>query len=298
MKKILVLSAIIFISVLPAQNTDPAQLLEQGIFADDAKKIKDAIKKGANPNSPHSSGHLLGLSATYGKLNAVKALVESGADVNQTTSGGWTALMGASDNGHLNIVRFLVSQKVNVNTTTRMGRSALMRASYHGQDKVVKFLLANGAQLSGVDNNGTSALMLAAQQGHIATVKILLDGKADKLAKNQNGKTALLLAQESKSNPNFQGTTTIQKNLDEIIRLLSTSRVTRVMIGKIFAIEKQNIEILSLRSKNIRAGQKLSVKTANGEVIITVKSILHSKIKALLNDGSIIMKGDPVYLVE
>jgi len=174
-----------------AQQSNPQEELESAVYANDAKRIRAAVKAGANPNGGNYAGHFLGIAASNGNLLAVKALVDLKADVNKASSGGWTAAMGAADNGHLKVLKFLASKGADLNASTRQGRTVLMRASYHGEDKVIAFLLSKKVSVHSTDYNGVTALMLAAQAGHLSTVKILLKAGADRNAQTHDKRTAL-----------------------------------------------------------------------------------------------------------
>lgn len=240
---------------------NPQERLEAALNSDNAAEIKAAIKAGANPNGGNYSGHYLGIAATGGRLKAVKVLVESGADVNYASSGGWTAAMAAADNGHLEVLRYLALKKADLNARTRMGRTLLMRAAYHGQTAVVKYLLTKGIKVADVDMNGVTALMLAAQRGHDKTVKVLLDVGADKAAANSAQKTALMLAREAQ------------------------------------AANGKKLEITGEGISAARRGTKIKIKTDRGEISATVTKTRHAKIKANAAKAGA-EKGDAVYLDE
>jgi predicted LPLAT superfamily acyltransferase len=285
-------------TLLVAQSPDtvatanPQERLEAAVYADNPAEIKAAIKAGANANSGNYSGHYLGIAATSGRLKAVKALVESGAEVNYASSGGWTAAMAAADNGHLEVLRYLASKKADLNARTRMGRTLLMRAAYHGQTEVVKYLLTKGNKVADVDMNGVTALMLAAQQGHDKTVKVLLDAGADRAAKNSAQKTALVLAREAQTaNGNYRA-----DEFKRTIALLSSEKKSPgKLIGKVFRADGKKIEITGDGISAARRGAKLKIKTESGEISATVSETLHSKIKANAAKAGA-GKGDAVYL--
>lgn len=276
----------------PSPAQDPYERLEAAVYADNPTEIKAAIKAGVSPNSGNYSGHFLGIAATYGRMKAVKALVESGADVNYTTSGGWTAAMGAADNGHLDILRYLAAKKADLNARTRMGRTLLMRASYHGRTEVVQYLLSKGNKVNDADMNGTTALMLAAQQGHDQTVKVLLDAGADRGLRNSNNKTALLLAQEAQQ---ASGSYRAEEYKRTIALLMQGKKSAGRLIGKVFRADGKKLEIIGEGISSASRGSKLRIKTDDGDISATVTETLHSKIKAnAAKSGA--SKGNPVYL--
>ncbi len=62
-------------------------------------------------------------------IGAVKRLVELGADVNESTATGWTALHAASFIGADNLIKFLVEEGANVNAMNGCGRTPWSLAS-------------------------------------------------------------------------------------------------------------------------------------------------------------------------
>jgi uncharacterized protein len=291
----LVFSAVfILTTALLAQQKSPTEQLESAIYANDAAQIKAAVKAGANPNGGSYYGHYLGIAATGNYDKAVKALVESGAEVNKTSSrGGWTAAMGAADNGHLAVLKYLASQKADLNARTRQGRTLLMRSAYHGKTEVVQYLISKGVKVADVDNNGVTALMLAAQQGHDKTVKVLLDAGSSKAAETSSKKTALILAKESeKANGTYRA-----DEFKRTIALLSGAEKKALgkLIGKVFSAEGKKLVITGKGIGDLAVGSKLKIKTASGEIAATVKEVLHSKVKATAAKAGA-EKGDAVHL--
>jgi len=84
--------------------------------------------------------------AKKGDINGVKALLDQGADVNESFHGE-TALMLASYYAHTDVVKLLIERGVNVNTMTQMGSSALGYAAMGGHRDVMKILIDNGANV-------------------------------------------------------------------------------------------------------------------------------------------------------
>ncbi len=71
-----------------------------------------------------------------GNLDAVKALVAQGADVNARTKSGSTPLMYAADRNRPDIARFLINKGADVNAKNGTNDTALIHASVKGNAKV------------------------------------------------------------------------------------------------------------------------------------------------------------------
>ena len=117
-----------------------------------------------------------------GDLNAVKSLIEQGADVHAYND---AALRSAALCGHLPVVKFLVSEGADVHVDNDI---ALRWAACRGYLPVVKFLVSKGAD---VHANNDGALRWASNHGHLPVVKFLVSKGANVRA---NGDVALRLA--------------------------------------------------------------------------------------------------------
>ena len=80
-----------------------------------------------------------------GRLDALRAFLAAGADINATLRDGRTPLMFAADNGNVDVVRELVAAGANVDAATVSGETALMGAARFGRIDVVRLLLEAGA---------------------------------------------------------------------------------------------------------------------------------------------------------
>lgn len=76
-------------------------------------------------------------------------------------------------------VRALLKTGAKVNQQFENGRTCLHIAALEGHTDVVTALLENGAAVQAEDNDGITALAAAASRGHAATVEVLLQFNAD-----------------------------------------------------------------------------------------------------------------------
>ena len=82
---------------------------------------------------------------SFDDTEIVSMLIKAGADVNEKTAKGRTALMWASDRGFIVTVSALIEAGADVNAKDRYGRTALMMAAEKGHTEIVKLLKEHGA---------------------------------------------------------------------------------------------------------------------------------------------------------
>ncbi|KAJ1489481.1 ankyrin repeat-containing domain protein, partial [Baffinella frigidus] len=83
-----------------------------------------------------------------------------------------------ANEGRLEVVRVLVRSKANVNHPEGDGTTPLIAASREGHLAVTQLLLKGGADRDLADGEGWTPLCKAAQRGHTEVVKTLLHTKA------------------------------------------------------------------------------------------------------------------------
>ncbi|OGN65848.1 MAG: hypothetical protein A2888_03340 [Chlamydiae bacterium RIFCSPLOWO2_01_FULL_28_7] len=84
--------------------------------------------------------------AKLGNIDAIKILLNLGAQIDHVDNDGITALMTAAQMGHLNVVEFLVQNGTQIDHADNIGWTALMAAANNNHPNVVEFLVQNGAQ--------------------------------------------------------------------------------------------------------------------------------------------------------
>ncbi|MGK5088741.1 ankyrin repeat domain-containing protein [Bdellovibrionota bacterium FG-2] len=130
--------------------------------------------------------------ASHGTLYFLKDLLTDGVEVNGLSHCGRnTILIAAISSCRLDKVEFVLSQGANVNEQTDTGHTALMEAGDMGDERMVKLLLDKGAEVNHKDANGKTALMYAAYSGNPEAVKALILHGADVWAKCGCGLTSL-----------------------------------------------------------------------------------------------------------
>ncbi len=81
-----------------------------------------------------------------GRLEDVKQLLDSEAEVNSQDGIGRTVLMFAADEGHLPTVRLLLKKGADVNAKTTTGETAMQSAQANHHKEIIKLLEDRGAK--------------------------------------------------------------------------------------------------------------------------------------------------------
>jgi ankyrin repeat protein len=163
--------------------------------------------------------------AREGDLESARALIDAGANVNQTTEYAWTPLLTATNNRHYKLASFLIDRGADVNIANKGGWTPLYLATdnrnIEGGDypvpkpdmdhlAYIKILLDHGANPNAraKDNtltrtiftmqwfyeNGATPFVRAAQSSDTELMQLLLKYKADPFLRTENGDTALTAA--------------------------------------------------------------------------------------------------------
>ncbi|MEJ2573413.1 MAG: ankyrin repeat domain-containing protein [Gammaproteobacteria bacterium] len=203
----------------------------------DAKEVVESLVAGADPEAKNRAGVTPLLAAAYGgSVDAVKAIMSRGANVNRVTVGfrawtwtgakiplseqalaraaslGDTALILAAQMGHEAVVAYLLDHGADPKLANPHDDTPLSVAAEQGHDKIVAMLLATGidpnegqrsvpaytadATIGILPQERNPPLCKAAQGGYEKTVKVLLEKGADPDVRGFAGKTALFSAVE------------------------------------------------------------------------------------------------------
>ncbi len=138
-----------------------------------------ATDQKASADTPDNHGITpLMYAAEIGSVDAMRLLLDRGADVNAQNAFGSTALMwSVSDPAK---VRLLLDRGAQVNTAAKSGRTALIIAAFTNPSAdVVRLLLAKGAQVNVMDRRHVTPMNGATFGNDTATVRLLLEAGAD-----------------------------------------------------------------------------------------------------------------------
>jgi uncharacterized protein len=123
---------------------------------------------GASGDSP------LTKAVNAGDLQAVRALIKSGADVNARSGDGSTPLLWAAHHSNDDIARALIAAKASVDVANDYGITPLLEASKTGDAAMMELLLGAGANPSLAHPEGQTPLLAAARSGSVPAVRLLL----------------------------------------------------------------------------------------------------------------------------
>ena len=149
------------------------------------KCLKDGVVDNLNTSTE-------GLSPIYyaaeaGNLEAIKSLIEAGADPQQhgvMKDKQVTLLHCAAANGRLEVMQFLINEcKSDPHAVDSDGATLIHYAAKSGDLEVMKYLITKGANVNAVDINGNTAVYYASGSNYEKVVKLLRDaGVEDKVA--------------------------------------------------------------------------------------------------------------------
>ena len=190
----------------------------------------ELIDKDFDPNETNEEGErILGHIITTGRLDLVKFLVESGAEVNicgyeddyplhmaacqasreiynyleplTTSTIKARILLQATINDEYEVIQALIDSGIDVDAHKEKGirslngRTPLIISVQQGNEKIVKMFLQAGANPNLKDeDSGTTPLISAVKRQYIYMTRLLLENGADVNIPDENGDTALKVA--------------------------------------------------------------------------------------------------------
>ena len=149
---------------------------------------------------PAIIGHAAGdpplvVAAKDDDLQAVRTLLSSRANVNESARDGSTALLWATYHSNLEMARALIAAVAPVNTPNHYGITPLLQASRSGDAPLIAALLKAGADPALTHPDGETPLMAASRTGHLDAVQLLLSAGANvNAADSYQQQTALMWA--------------------------------------------------------------------------------------------------------
>lgn len=162
----------------------------------DVALVRSLLAAGEDVQEKVRRDYLLNVAVTFGPVEMVALLLDSGAAIEQPGRNGLRPLHNAVDLGHKDIVALLLQKGAKVDATEDLGRTPLVNfAARAGKDiEIAKMLLAAGADPnieSAKADDSPSALQYAAETGDIELAKLLIAAQAEINHRNAYGWTPL-----------------------------------------------------------------------------------------------------------
>lgn len=167
------------LSAILAGADKPSDALYAAIRANDLSRLQALLKKRTNANWKDDHGVTpLMYAATVGSPEAMKLLLDKGADANAANAFGSTALMWSATD--ITKVRLLLDRGAGVNAASKQGRTALLLAAMSdGSADIVRLLLAKGANPKAADKLNVTTLTAAAMGNDTETLRLLINTGVD-----------------------------------------------------------------------------------------------------------------------
>src|SRR5207244_5543504 len=167
-----------------ATNRYGVNALHEAATLGDVAMMEILLKAGADPNAAYGAGETpLMLASRTGNLNAVKLLIDRGANVNNADEfKGYTALMFAATENQPEVARLLIERGADVNAHSRHFEFGALKE-------------ADGGALMERAEGGMTPLQYAAREGNVETGQVLIAAGADVNAlEPQHDFTPMLIA--------------------------------------------------------------------------------------------------------
>ena len=135
-------------------------------------------------------------SASEGRLDSLKLMIQKGFDIKTRDSKQRTVLHYAAMGGHIDIVKYLVEDcQCDVDPLDYEGKTPLLRTVKFGHRDVISFLHSHGANLVKPSQTGWYPIHAAAKWGHYEIIDyLLINGVNIELAEGRDQRTPLYIA--------------------------------------------------------------------------------------------------------
>jgi ankyrin repeat protein len=153
----------------------------KAIESNNLEEVQAVINNGAKFSKNNSP---LGLAASLGNIEIVKALVSAGCKVEWGGALEPSPLCLAASEGKFEVVKFLIDNQAKLNDKDESsGFTPLMSAAASGYFEIVKLLVEAGAKINIESEHGDFALNSAARNGHNEIYEYLLPLTSSRLTK-------------------------------------------------------------------------------------------------------------------
>lgn len=228
----------------------------------------------------------------------IEVLAAAGADLNASSKDGSTAMSRAIQRVDLDTMKKLIALGAEMNPVLPEGRNyvhlaARLDMDKRGVDKALEILINAGVDFDTPDERDRTPLHYIAESGNEAALKQILKYKPRIDRKDNEGKTPVDLALRKKGISETPG---YEQHLAKLIRR-SANKPKLIEVGEIFSASEAQIDIVGKGVGKIKSGQKLTVKTAQGDYTLIAGENMHTKLKAKASPAAAarLKKGDKVF---
>jgi len=181
-------------TVVHAQENLPS--IWQVAASGDISQLKTLVEVDGNTvNAVDKFGNTpLHHAAWNGEVEAMKWLIDQGAEVNINNYSQWSPLHWGTRNGQLSGINLLLEYDAEVNTAGHLEQTALHLAAKYEYKKIISRLLEAKADPNATDALGQTPMHIAALDGFTSIVIDLLENGGDVDAKSEWGATPLSAA--------------------------------------------------------------------------------------------------------
>ena len=154
--------------------------LVEAVKRADADAVRTLLDGGADASAPEADGTTaLHWAARLDSVELADLLIAGGADVSAANAFGVQPLWLAAVNGSAPMLDRLLDAGADPDISTAAGETVLMMAARTGRIDALAALLARGADVDAAQRDGQTALMWAAAEGHTTAVRTLVEAGAD-----------------------------------------------------------------------------------------------------------------------
>ncbi len=169
------------VALAVAPRAQSSSEVADAAMRNDLDAVRALVGAGGDVDAPQRDGATALLwAARHGNHELATVLLEAGADPGSANQEGATPLWLASVNGDARMLTALLEAGADANEPLPLGRTPLMIAARTGDVAAMRVLIEHGADLNARETlRGTTPMMWAADEGHAAAIQLLIDRGAD-----------------------------------------------------------------------------------------------------------------------
>ncbi|OAD61080.1 Ankyrin repeat and death domain-containing protein 1A [Eufriesea mexicana] len=173
-------------------------LLYEAVIKNEADTVRKVLKEAVDVDSRNNFGmRPLHMAARYGHRDAVKMLINAGANVSAVNKKQHTLLMCAAQGNNVRVVEYLAEavELLNGDATDITGATALHHAASAGHPTMITALSnVPRIEINATDKKGQTPIHSACEREHLEAVEVLIGLGANVDAQDNEGNTLLHIA--------------------------------------------------------------------------------------------------------